>query len=60
MRISQYVYFALYSRTTTAEQMTQRLGLSPDEVFVKGSNNLDPPIPTTHKRSFRVLSGSIP
>lgn len=48
MRIRQYVYFELFSRTTTAQQMTDRLSLSPDEISVMGSRRSDPAIPVTH------------
>jgi hypothetical protein len=49
MRISQYVYFGLFSRLMTAEQMTARLGCEPDEVVVRGSRRPDIPLPAVHR-----------
>ncbi|REF00740.1 DUF4279 domain-containing protein [Thermomonospora umbrina] len=54
MRIRQYVYFALFSRQTSAEQMTTRLGIEPDEVSVRGSRRAAPPIPASH--SWKIVS----
>ncbi|MGB3440546.1 MAG: DUF4279 domain-containing protein [Actinophytocola sp.] len=48
MRIRQYVYFVLTSRTTTAQQMTDKLGLAPDEVGVAGARRINPPMPVAH------------
>src|SRR5262245_56044143 len=48
MRIRQHVTFALFSRRTTARQMTERLSIVPDEVSVAGSRRADPPRPVDH------------
>jgi hypothetical protein len=48
MRIRQHVTFALFSRRTTARQMTERLSIIPDEVSVAGSRRADPPRPVDH------------
>lgn len=48
LRILQYAYFSVDSPTVTASQMTERLGLAPDKVRVRGSLVSDPPRPDTH------------
>ncbi|MGO1056577.1 DUF4279 domain-containing protein [Crossiella sp. CA198] len=48
MRMSQFTYFALYSSTTTAQEMAERLSLAPDETNVRGSRQADPPRPIAH------------
>jgi hypothetical protein len=48
MRIRQYAYFALFSRLTSAEQITARLGIEPDEITVRGSRRAEPAIPVNH------------
>jgi hypothetical protein len=48
MRIRQHVTFALFSRRTTARQMTERLSIIPDEISVAGSRRADPPRPVEH------------
>lgn len=37
MSLTQYVYFAISSVGTTADEITQLLGVEPDEVTVRGS-----------------------
>ncbi|MGM9383118.1 DUF4279 domain-containing protein [Streptomyces antibioticus] len=37
MPLRQYAYFALFSRHTSADDMTSHLGITPDEVTVRGS-----------------------
>ncbi|MEU6852453.1 DUF4279 domain-containing protein [Actinacidiphila alni] len=49
MPLHQYVYFALYSPHTSADAMTSRLGITPDEVSVRGSRFTEPAvIPVNH------------
>lgn len=49
MPVSQYVYFALYSRDTSAAEITAILGREPDEIKVRGSRITEPKtIPTHH------------
>jgi Domain of unknown function (DUF4279) len=48
VRISQYVYFDLSSHTVTAETITSRLGIQPDQTLIRGSRRAEPPIPTRH------------
>ena len=50
MPISQYVYFALSSRDTSAAEMTAILGIEPDEISVSGSRIANPrSIPVLHR-----------
>lgn len=54
MPLRQYAYFALFSRHTSADGMTSRLGISPDEVTVRGSRCTEPTVvPVDH--SWRVV-----
>jgi hypothetical protein len=49
MPLRQYVYFALFSEHTSAEEMTSQLRISPDEVSVRGSRFTEPAvIPVSH------------
>lgn len=48
MRIDQYVYFAITSEGTSADEMAKRIGLEPDEVLVRGSKRPEPPRPAMH------------
>jgi hypothetical protein len=48
VRISQYVYFGLWSETIPASEMTAVVGLEPDDVQVRGSWQAEPPIPRGH------------
>lgn len=49
MPLHQYAYFALFSRHVSAEEMTAQLGVSPDEVSVRGSRLTGPrTIPVDH------------
>ncbi len=44
----QYAYFSLFSDRVTAAQMTARLLVEPDEVRVRGSRRIEPPVPVSH------------
>ncbi|MFJ4851466.1 DUF4279 domain-containing protein [Streptomyces sp. NPDC088733] len=49
MSLTQYVYFAISSAGTTADEITQLLGVEPDEVTVRGSLTTPPhTIPFCH------------
>jgi hypothetical protein len=48
MKIAQYVYFGISSDTLVAEEIAQRVGLTPDSSRVRGSRNADPPRPRHH------------
>ncbi|MEU6312212.1 DUF4279 domain-containing protein [Streptomyces sp. NPDC047014] len=48
MIIDQYVYFALRSERTTAQQMTAVLGLEPDETTARGTRRAEPAVPVCH------------
>ncbi len=49
MSLTQYVYFAVSSVGTTADEITQLLGVEPDEVTVRGSLTSSPDtIPFCH------------
>ncbi|MGK5642964.1 DUF4279 domain-containing protein [Streptomyces sp. URMC 126] len=54
MPLTQYAYFALHSRHTSADAMTDRLGMAPDEVTVRGSRFTEPAVvPVDH--SWKVV-----
>jgi hypothetical protein len=49
MPLHQYVYFALFSQHTSADEMTSQLGVVPDEVVVRGSRFTSPKaVPVSH------------
>ncbi|WP_448316485.1 DUF4279 domain-containing protein [Streptomyces sp. CO7] len=50
MPLRQYAYFALFSRHISADAMTSRLGVTPDEVGVRGSRRVAEPtvLPVDH------------
>ncbi|MFE7838746.1 DUF4279 domain-containing protein [Streptomyces sp. NPDC057474] len=49
MPLHQYAYFALFSQHTSADDMTSRLGITPDEVTVRGSRITKPAVvPVDH------------
>ncbi|WP_372350923.1 DUF4279 domain-containing protein [Streptomyces sp. KL116D] len=49
MPLHQYAYFALFSTHTSADDMTSQLGITPDEVTVRGSRITKPAvIPVDH------------
>ncbi|MCW8382488.1 DUF4279 domain-containing protein [Streptomyces justiciae] len=49
MPLHQYAYFALFSRRTSADDMTSQLGITPDEVTVRGSRFTEPTVvPVDH------------
>jgi Domain of unknown function (DUF4279) len=50
MPVTQYVYFALSSRSTSATEIAAILGLEPDETTMRGSRVAEPnPIPVLHR-----------
>ncbi|MEU1196819.1 DUF4279 domain-containing protein [Streptomyces sp. NPDC005813] len=50
MPLHQYVYFALTSNSTTAQEITAWLGIEPDETTVRGSRRTGPPtLPASHR-----------
>lgn len=48
MRLEQFCYFALKSRTVTAAEMARRIGMEPDEVLVRGSRSVERDVPRIH------------
>lgn len=48
VRVKQYVYFAIKSKTTAADEIAAYLGLAPDKVLVRGSRRANPPVPVAH------------
>jgi hypothetical protein len=49
MPLRQYAYFALFSQHTSADEMTSQLGITPDEVTVRGSRLTEPAVvPVDH------------
>jgi hypothetical protein len=48
VRVGQFAYFALHSPSVSAEEMTARLGLEPDESSIRGSRTPVPPRPAAH------------
>lgn len=49
MPLRQYAYFALFSQHTSADDMTSQLGITPDEVAVRGSRFTEPTVvPVDH------------
>ncbi|MEU8825212.1 DUF4279 domain-containing protein [Streptomyces sp. NPDC048636] len=49
MPLHQYAYFALFSQHISADDMASRLGITPDEVTVRGSRCTEPAVlPTDH------------
>jgi uncharacterized protein DUF4279 len=48
VRIRQYAYFSMRSRHVPAAEITARLGIEPDEIRVRGTRRLDPPVPVRH------------
>ncbi|SDT82100.1 protein of unknown function [Streptomyces sp. TLI_053] len=50
MPLRQYAYFALFSQHVSADEMTSQLGITPDEVSVRGSRFTEPKaIPASHR-----------
>lgn len=49
----QYVYFALFSELMPAEEITRRLGISPDEADIRASRQVYPPRPAVH--SWKIV-----
>lgn len=54
MPLRQYAYFALFSQHTSADDMTSQLGITPDEVTVRGSRFTEPAVVPVH-HSWRVV-----
>jgi Domain of unknown function (DUF4279) len=52
VRISQRVYFSIWSETLPAAEMTGYLGIEPDELGVRASRRSEPPIPVGHSWSL--------
>jgi hypothetical protein len=52
-RIRQHVYFAVRSGTVTADEVTQRVGIEPDGVDVRGARSHTPARPAAH--SWKVV-----
>ncbi|MFH9425715.1 DUF4279 domain-containing protein [Streptomyces sp. NPDC017529] len=49
MPLRQYAYFALFSQHTSADDMSFQLGMTPDEVTVRGSRFTEPTVvPVDH------------
>ena len=48
MRIRQYAYFAVFSGSMPATEITARLMIEPDKVWTRGSRRAEPPIPVHH------------
>ncbi|MEJ8653400.1 DUF4279 domain-containing protein [Streptomyces sp. MS1.AVA.3] len=49
MPLHQYAYFALFSRHTSADDMTSQVGIDPDEITVRGSRFTEPTVvPVDH------------
>lgn len=48
MRLDQYCYFALKSESTSAADISRRLGMEPDEVLVRGSRRPELDLPRLH------------
>ncbi|MFJ9712709.1 DUF4279 domain-containing protein [Streptomyces sp. NPDC101234] len=49
MSLTQYVYFALSSKRTTADEITRLLGIKPDETTVRASRSTSPvTVPSCH------------
>ncbi|NGO75747.1 DUF4279 domain-containing protein [Streptomyces sp. YC504] len=49
MPLHQYVYFALVSARTTAQEMTDWLGIEPDEIVARGLRDPSIPLPASHR-----------
>ncbi|MFE6871667.1 DUF4279 domain-containing protein [Kitasatospora sp. NPDC057692] len=50
MSLRQYAYFGLSSQHISADEITSRLGITPDEVTVRGSRTITPrAIPASHR-----------
>lgn len=48
MRIRQYAYFSLRSEDVPPDEITERIGINPDRVALRGSRIQDPPRPAAH------------
>jgi hypothetical protein len=48
VRIRQYAYFALMSSVVSAAEISDRLGMAPDEVRIRGGRTAEPPRPISH------------
>ncbi|MFF3336845.1 DUF4279 domain-containing protein [Streptomyces sp. NPDC002888] len=60
MPLRQYVYFALSSENTTADEMTAFLGVEPDETTVRGSRGTAPVVrPAVHRWKVACRDGGL-
>jgi hypothetical protein len=48
LRVRQYVYFTVQSSRMPAADMTAVMGMDPDEITVRASRRMDPPVPRWH------------
>jgi hypothetical protein len=48
VRIRQYAYFAVFSESMPATEITVRLMIEPDKVRIRGSRRAEPPSPVNH------------
>jgi hypothetical protein len=48
VRIRQYAYFAVFSESMPATEITARLMIEPDKVMIRGSRRAKPPSPVKH------------
>ena len=54
VRISQYVYFGIWSQTLSPPEITERLGMEPDDFMIRGSQTQLPRVvPTRNRWSVR-------
>ncbi len=53
VRVEHHTYFALESAALSAADITRRLGVEPDAVFVRGSMSRERDMPPTH--SWRIV-----
>jgi len=59
MRVRQYVYFSLRSDYIPADEITARLGMEADEIRVKASKRVNPPLPRCHAWNVVCRDGGL-
>ncbi|HEY6533762.1 MAG TPA: DUF4279 domain-containing protein, partial [Acidimicrobiales bacterium] len=59
MRIRQYAYFSLSSCVLSADEISRRLEMKPDEVVVMASKRETPPVPAAHSWKAHAKSGPV-
>jgi hypothetical protein len=59
MRIRQYASLSLSSSVLSADEITRRLGVEPDEVMVMASKRETPPTPAAHHWMVKTNSGPV-